>query len=90
MGYWDWGRPSPYQLWEDLQGLFRRTTADFDSSTAEARAVWAAPDGAEPPRRHRTKTTAERAGTGAGERVPDAVARISPRRTVVRGAYRTP
>ncbi len=46
VGYWYWGRPSPYQLWEDLQGLFRRTKADFDPTTAEARAAWAATHGA--------------------------------------------
>jgi peroxiredoxin len=40
VGYWFWGRPSPYQLWEDLQDLFRRTKADFDPTTAEAKAAW--------------------------------------------------
>ena len=30
VGYWFWGRPTPYQLWEDLQDLMRRTKADFD------------------------------------------------------------
>jgi peroxiredoxin len=58
VGYWFWGRPSPYQLWEDLQGLFRRTKPDFDPTTAEARAAWAAANGAEPPKRRRTKATA--------------------------------
>ena len=49
-GYWFWGRPSVNQLWEDLQTLFRRTKADFDPTTAEARAAWAAgPAAAEPP-----------------------------------------
>jgi peroxiredoxin len=41
-GYWFWGRPSPYQLWTDLQDLFRRTKADFDPTSAGARAAWAA------------------------------------------------
>jgi hypothetical protein len=41
-GYWFWGRPSVDQLWVDLQDLFRRTKADFDPTTAEARAAWAA------------------------------------------------
>lgn len=42
VGYWFWGRPSPYQLWEDLQDLHRRSKADFDPTTAEARAAWEA------------------------------------------------
>jgi hypothetical protein len=41
-GYWFWGRPSPYQLWADLQDLFRRTKPDFDPTTADARAAWEA------------------------------------------------
>jgi peroxiredoxin len=42
VGYWFWGRPSPYQLWEDLQDLLRRTQPDFDPLRAEARAAWEA------------------------------------------------
>jgi peroxiredoxin len=42
VGYWFWGRPSPYQLWEDLQSLAMRTYADFDPTTAEAKAAWRA------------------------------------------------
>jgi peroxiredoxin len=42
VGYWFWGRPSAYQLWEDLQDLFRRIKSDFDPTTAEARAAWQA------------------------------------------------
>jgi peroxiredoxin len=45
VGYWFWGRPSPYQLWEDLGDLLRRIKADFDPTTAEARAAW---DAAQP------------------------------------------
>lgn len=45
-GYWFWGRPSVEQLWADLQDLFRRTKADFDPTTASARAAWQA---AQPP-----------------------------------------
>jgi hypothetical protein len=41
-GYWFWGRPSVYQLWTDLQDLFRRTKPDFDPTTPEARAAWEA------------------------------------------------
>jgi peroxiredoxin len=42
VGYWFWGRPSPYQLWEDLQSLAQRTYADFDPTDADARAAWEA------------------------------------------------
>ena len=42
VGYWFWGRPSAYQLWEDLQDLFRRIKSDYDPTTAEARAAWQA------------------------------------------------
>jgi hypothetical protein len=45
VGYWFWGRPSPYQLWEDLQSLAQRTYADFDPTTAEARTAWEATQG---------------------------------------------
>ena len=41
VGYWFWGRPSPYQLWEDLQDLFRRIKPDFDPLTEAARAAYA-------------------------------------------------
>jgi peroxiredoxin len=40
VGYWFWGRPSIYQLWADLQDLFRRTRADFDPLAPEAVAAW--------------------------------------------------
>ena len=42
IGYWFWGRPTPYQLWEDLGDLFRRIKPDFDPTTAEARAAYEA------------------------------------------------
>lgn len=42
VGYWFWGRPTPYQLWEDLQELLRRIKPDFDPTTPEARAAWEA------------------------------------------------
>jgi peroxiredoxin len=42
VGYWFWGRPSIYQLWEDLQDLFRRTKADFDPLVPEVKAAWLA------------------------------------------------
>jgi peroxiredoxin len=41
-GYWFWGRPSPYQLWTDLQDLFHRVKSDFDPLTEQARAAWEA------------------------------------------------
>jgi peroxiredoxin len=40
VGYWFWGRPSSYQLWEDLQDLFRRIKADFDPTEPAVRAEW--------------------------------------------------
>jgi peroxiredoxin len=42
IGYWFWGRPSIYQLWADLQDLFRRTKADFDPLVPEVKAAWEA------------------------------------------------
>ena len=42
VGYWFWGRPSVYRLWEDLADLHRRIKADFDPTTPEARAAWEA------------------------------------------------
>ena len=39
VGYWFWGRPSPEQLWLDLQQVTRRIKADFDPTTPEARAA---------------------------------------------------
>jgi peroxiredoxin len=38
VGYWFWGRPSPEQLWLDLQEVTRRTKADYDPTTSAARA----------------------------------------------------
>lgn len=42
VGYWFWGRPSAYQLWEDLQDLFRRIKDDFDPTLTEVREKWEA------------------------------------------------
>ena len=47
VGYWFWGRPSPFQLWEDLQDLLRRTKDDFDPTTEQARATWMAASAAQ-------------------------------------------
>lgn len=41
-GYWFWGRPAIYQLWDDLADLLRRIKPDFDPTTPEARASYAA------------------------------------------------
>ena len=37
VGYWFWGRPSPYRLWDDLGDLFARIKPDFDPLVAEVR-----------------------------------------------------
>jgi peroxiredoxin len=42
VGYWFWGRPSPYRLWDDIGELLRRIKPDFDPTTAETRAAWEA------------------------------------------------
>ena len=42
VGYWFFGRPSAYQLWEDLQALFARIKDDFDPTLADIRAAWEA------------------------------------------------
>jgi peroxiredoxin len=42
VGYWFWGRPSVERLWDDLGEVLRRTKADFDPTTATARAAWQA------------------------------------------------
>jgi peroxiredoxin len=42
VGYWFFGRPSAYQLWEDLQDLFRRTKSDFDPTLGAVRERWEA------------------------------------------------
>jgi peroxiredoxin len=42
VGYWFWGRPSPFQLWQDLGELLARIKPDFDPLTDEARSAYAA------------------------------------------------
>jgi peroxiredoxin len=42
VGYWFWGRPSPYQLWQDLQELLGRIKVDFDPTISAVRAAWEA------------------------------------------------
>jgi peroxiredoxin len=41
-GYWFWGRPSIYQLWEDLQDLHRRIKEDYDPTLPGVREAWEA------------------------------------------------
>ena len=40
VGYWFWGRPSAYRLWDDLEDLFRRIKPDFDPTLDDVRAAW--------------------------------------------------
>jgi hypothetical protein len=40
IGYWFWGRPSPEQLWLDLQELTMRLKDDYDPTVPEVRAKW--------------------------------------------------
>ncbi len=40
VGYWFWGRPSPEQLWLDLQEIHARIKDDFDPTLPEVRAGW--------------------------------------------------
>ena len=42
VGYWFWGRPSAEQLWADLGEVFARIKSDYDPTTSEARAAFAA------------------------------------------------
>ena len=42
VGYWFWGRPSVFQLWDDLAEIFSRTKPDFDPTTPAARKAYAA------------------------------------------------
>jgi peroxiredoxin len=69
VGYWFWRRPSAYQLWHDLQDVFRRIKSDFDPTTPEARAAWQAgqanvaaadPNGSATRGRHTRRTGAAR------------------------------
>jgi peroxiredoxin len=40
VGYWFWGRPSPEQLWLDLQELTKQLKEDYDPTLPEVRARW--------------------------------------------------
>ncbi|GAB4514865.1 MAG: hypothetical protein OHK0046_17550 [Anaerolineae bacterium] len=40
VGYYFWGRPSPYDLWQDLRALYQRLYPDFDPTLPDVRAAW--------------------------------------------------
>jgi peroxiredoxin len=42
VGYWFWGRPSPEQLWLDLQELTKRLKDDYDPTVPAVRAAYQA------------------------------------------------
>jgi peroxiredoxin len=48
VGYWFWGRPSVYDLWQDLRDLSQRIRADFDPTIPEVRAAWEAAQAPQP------------------------------------------
>ena len=39
-GYWYWGRPSIYDLWQDLRAATREIRSDWDLSTPGLREAW--------------------------------------------------
>jgi peroxiredoxin len=39
-GYWFWGRPSPYDLWQDLREVTRKVRPDWDITTPALRENW--------------------------------------------------
>jgi peroxiredoxin len=39
-GYWFWGRPSPWELWQDLREVSQRIRPDWDLSDPDVRANW--------------------------------------------------
>ena len=43
-GYWFWGRPSFYELWQDLRAATREIRPDWDLSAPGLREAWAAGD----------------------------------------------
>jgi peroxiredoxin len=40
VGYWFWGRPSPYDLWADLREMTKRIRGDYDPTIPEVRKAW--------------------------------------------------
>jgi peroxiredoxin len=43
-GYWFWGRPSAYELWQDLRAASAEARPDWDLSKPGLRAAWEAGD----------------------------------------------
>jgi hypothetical protein len=43
-GYWFWGRPSFYDLWNDLREVSREVRPDWDLATPGLREAWEAGD----------------------------------------------
>jgi peroxiredoxin len=43
-GYWFWGRPSFYELWQDLRAVTREIRPDWDLSAPGLREAWEASD----------------------------------------------
>ncbi len=39
-GYWFWGRPSFYELWQDLRAATAEIRPDWDLATPGLRAAW--------------------------------------------------
>lgn len=62
VGFWFWGRPSPYDLWADLRDLRSRINADFDPTVPEVRAAWFAkhPEAEPKPRRAAARPQAKK------------------------------
>jgi len=62
VGFWFWGRPSPYDLWADLRELRKRVNHNFDPLTPEARAAWEAKhrQASAPPKRQAKPTPSRR------------------------------
>jgi hypothetical protein len=42
VGYWFWGRPSPEQLWLDLQEVTKKLKEDYDPTLPEVRTKYEA------------------------------------------------
>src|SRR5262249_50176226 len=49
VGYWFWGRPTPFQPWEDLQDLIARTKPAFTPTPDQPRPAWTPPTPPHPP-----------------------------------------
>jgi peroxiredoxin len=65
VGYWFWGRPSVFQLWDDLAEIFSRTKPDFDPTTPAARKSFAAARNGGKPRAGRKSSRTRKAAATA-------------------------